>query len=74
MVAMAHSLDMRVATWTANGLNLIEYLVDDCKVDGVITDYPKVVRRWAEQKGLTVPPTGDVKRIQQCFAKHHQTI
>ncbi|KAF8624859.1 hypothetical protein AX15_005738 [Amanita polypyramis BW_CC] len=44
MIKRAHELDMQVIPWTVNSLSLVEELVK-WGVEGVITDYPGVVRR-----------------------------
>ncbi|KAK2462022.1 hypothetical protein APHAL10511_006485 [Amanita phalloides] len=50
MIERARELDMQVIPWTVNDLATIEQLVE-WGTDGVITDHPGEVRRWAWQQG-----------------------
>ncbi|KAK4048735.1 hypothetical protein OIO90_005728 [Microbotryomycetes sp. JL221] len=71
----AHDLGLKVATWTPDRLNLVSYLVQNCSVDAVITDYPTVVHSWAYQQGLKLPdPPYDTSRINQCLERHLQKV
>lgn len=79
MVDAAHSKGLTVAPWTINRLNVIEYLINDAGVDGIISDYPRDVRAWAElYKGpreitlAPAPSSGELKKIQKCLAKHNE--
>ncbi|GAA5895759.1 hypothetical protein JCM6882_001373 [Rhodosporidiobolus microsporus] len=74
MVSAAHSLGLRVAPWTPNTLNLIEYLITDAKVDGIITDFIANVRRFLieEHPEIKLAPKNDPKRVKQCLAKLNQ--
>ncbi|KAI6134046.1 PLC-like phosphodiesterase [Pisolithus croceorrhizus] len=42
--------------------------------DGIITDYPNVVRRWAKQQGLSVAPKFPKQRVFSCLEKHMQKV
>lgn len=72
MVALAHSLDILVKPWTINRLNVVEYLVDEAGVDGIITDFPRDVRVWARARGLSVAPVADEERVEKCLREHNQ--
>ncbi|KAM0792146.1 hypothetical protein ACM66B_004845 [Microbotryomycetes sp. NB124-2] len=75
MVETAHNLGLKVAVWTPDNLNLVDYLVKNCSADGVITDYPHVVHAWAYQQGLKLPDAPyDTSRIDQCLEKHLQFV
>lgn len=72
MVDAAHRYGLQIKPWTPNRLNLIQYLID-IGVDGVITDYPLLVRRYIEQRGdRALAPLGNVARVQKCLAEHIQ--
>ncbi|KAF9243899.1 PLC-like phosphodiesterase [Melanogaster broomeanus] len=72
--SFAHSLSLRVKPWTLNSLDRIETLVQ-WGADGIITDYPNVVRRWAKQQGLPVAPKYPKERIFSCLKQHvHKDI
>ncbi|TFK76789.1 PLC-like phosphodiesterase [Pluteus cervinus] len=72
MVEQAHELGMLVKPWTVDGLNAAQQLLD-WKVDGIISDYPDTIRRWAEQQGQTVSPKYDQDKVLACLAKHLET-
>lgn len=40
-------------------------------VDGIITDYPNVVRRWVQQQGLEVAPKYPKRRVLSCLKRHN---
>lgn len=42
--------------------NLLEW-----KVDGIITDYPNMMRRWVQQQGHPVAPKYPKKRVLECL-------
>ncbi|KAG1729560.1 PLC-like phosphodiesterase [Suillus lakei] len=65
----AHRLGMRVVPWTVNRLDRVEELIKD-GADGIITDYPNVVRQWAKQQGLRVAPKYPQKRVLSCLYEH----
>ncbi|KAJ8454085.1 hypothetical protein ONZ45_g19444 [Pleurotus djamor] len=69
MVSEAHKLGMVVKPWTIDGLNLVERLVN-IGVDGIITDFPDGVRRWAVQHGLPVAPTFSQTKVLKCLDQH----
>ncbi|KDQ54804.1 hypothetical protein JAAARDRAFT_349685 [Jaapia argillacea MUCL 33604] len=71
MFEEAHRFGMKVKPWTVNRLNIIEQLVN-WKADGVITDYPDVVRRWARQQNLPVAPKHAKNRVLSCLEQHSQ--
>jgi len=62
---------MTVKPYTINSLATVEQL-DKLGVDGIITDYPEVVRRWADQKGYKVAPKVDYEVVNKCFKKYAQ--
>lgn len=67
MVDTAHKLGLTVKPWTVNQLDLLDMIAKDWKVDGVITDYPNVVLRWANQQGFNVPVKRDEKLVLSCL-------
>ncbi|THH05134.1 hypothetical protein EW145_g5014 [Phellinidium pouzarii] len=69
MVREAARLGLRVVVWTVNRLNIVEQ-VTDWGIDGIITDYPSIVRRWAKQQGLPVAPKYPKQRVLACLEKH----
>jgi len=69
MVREAHALGMSVKPWTMNGLDDIDELVR-FGVDGIITDYPSVVRRWAKQQGFAVAPKYPKQRVFSCLESY----
>ncbi|KAJ7596632.1 PLC-like phosphodiesterase [Mycena floridula] len=69
MVQKAHDLGMLVKPWTVNHLNVAEIMLD-WDVDGLITDYPGTLRRWAQQQGFAVAPKYSKKRVLDCMARH----
>jgi len=69
----AHRLGMRVVPWTTNSMSLVDRLVHDYKVDGIITDYPYAMVRWAKfEAKLRVAPRYSSNRVLECLAKHNQ--
>ncbi|KZT06275.1 PLC-like phosphodiesterase [Laetiporus sulphureus 93-53] len=69
MVEEAHRLGMAVKVWTVNRMNIAEQLLD-WKVDGIITDYPNVVRRLTKQRGLPSAPKYPKQRVLTCLDEH----
>lgn len=69
MVDEGHRLDMSVKVWTVNRLNEAEKMFD-YQVDGIITDYPSVLRRIAKQHGLPVAPKYPKQRVFACLDEH----
>ena len=54
MVDTAHSLGMTVIPWTVDDEATMNYLID-IGVDGIITDYPDMLRRVMADRGMTLP-------------------
>ncbi|KAL5535130.1 hypothetical protein ACEPAF_3224 [Sanghuangporus sanghuang] len=69
MVREAHRLGLDVKVWTVNRLNIVEQLMS-WDVDGIITDYPGDVRRWAQQQEVPVAPKYPKQRVLSCLEKH----
>ncbi len=59
-VQAAHDLGLLVKVWTVNDRKQMEYLID-LKVDGIITDYPDVLRDVMAARGMPLPPSTPVK-------------
>jgi hypothetical protein len=71
MISTADGVGLRVVPYTINRLNTQDQL-DALGTDGVITDYPAVMRAWAEKKGYEVAPKIDYKTVNKCFRKYAQ--
>ncbi|KAL1952254.1 hypothetical protein VTO73DRAFT_1403 [Trametes versicolor] len=69
MIEEAHRLGMLVKPWTLNRMNIVEQLLD-WKADGIITDYPNVVRRLVQQRGLPTAPKFPKQRVLACLHEH----
>ncbi|OCH88607.1 PLC-like phosphodiesterase [Obba rivulosa] len=69
MIDEAHRLKMPVKVWTVNRLNIVDQMLD-WKVDGIITDYPNVVRRSVKQRGLPTAPKYPKQRVLKCLKEH----
>ncbi|KIK71423.1 hypothetical protein GYMLUDRAFT_33583 [Collybiopsis luxurians FD-317 M1] len=69
MVEYAHRLGMLVKPWTVNRLSIAEQLLD-WNVDGIITDYPNMVRRLVQQRNRPVAPKYPKKRVLECLNRH----
>ncbi|PCH33296.1 PLC-like phosphodiesterase [Wolfiporia cocos MD-104 SS10] len=69
MVDEAHKLGMAVKVWTVNRMNIADQMLD-LKVDGIITDYPNVVRRLTKQRGLPSAPKYPKQRVLTCLEEH----
>ncbi|WP_420174315.1 glycerophosphodiester phosphodiesterase family protein [Luteococcus sp. OSA5] len=54
MVAEAHALGLKVIPWTSNDRETMEALVD-MGIDGLITDYPDVLREVMDERGMRLP-------------------
>ncbi|KAG1773088.1 PLC-like phosphodiesterase [Suillus occidentalis] len=68
----AHAVQADVLSPTGtfvNHLDRVEELIKD-GADGIITDYPNVVRRWAKQQGLRVAPKYPKQRVFSCLYQH----
>ncbi len=56
-VKEAQGLGMKVLPWTVNQrADMIRLM--DLGVDGIITDYPDVLRDLLRERGLPLPPSG----------------
>ena len=53
LVARAHELGLKVIPWTVDHTATMEYLID-AGVDGIITNYPDVLRHTLADRGITV--------------------
>lgn len=71
LVSQAHELGMLVKPWTVNRLDIGDELLA-FGADGIITDYPIAVRRWAMQHGLPVAPKYPKQRVLACLEMHMQ--
>ncbi|OJT06157.1 Glycerophosphoryl diester phosphodiesterase [Trametes pubescens] len=69
MIEEAHRLGMLVKPFTLNRMNIVEQLLD-WKADGIITDYPNVVRRLVQQRGLPTAPKFPKQRVLACLQEH----
>nr|GAT47326.1 PLC-like phosphodiesterase [Mycena chlorophos] len=69
MVETAHSLGMQVKPWTVNSLDVAEDLLA-WGVDGIISDYPNMVRRFVQQYGLVVAPKFPKLRVRRCLEQY----
>ncbi|KAJ7814158.1 PLC-like phosphodiesterase [Mycena olivaceomarginata] len=69
MVDQAHYLGMLVKPWTVNSLDMADELLR-WGVDGIITDYPNMVRRWVQQQGRQVAPKYPKRRVLACLDEH----
>ena len=54
MVENAHAHGLKVIPWTVNNATTMEYLMD-LGVNGIITDYPNILRDLMTQRGLPLP-------------------
>ncbi|OBA61927.1 glycerophosphodiester phosphodiesterase [Mycobacterium sp. 1100029.7] len=54
-VDRAHTLGLKVVPWTVNDQDAMRALIDS-GVDGIITDYPTLLRRVLAEMGLPLPP------------------
>ncbi|KAJ4476588.1 PLC-like phosphodiesterase [Lentinula aciculospora] len=73
MVDYAHRLGMLVKPWTVNRLSIAEQLLD-WNVDGIITDYPNMVRRLVQQRNRPVAPKYPKKRVLECLSRHLKKV
>ncbi|KII93720.1 hypothetical protein PLICRDRAFT_101113 [Plicaturopsis crispa FD-325 SS-3] len=69
MVDEAHRLGISVKPWSVNRLSVVEELMR-LKVDGIITDYPNIIRRWAKAHGHSVAPKYPKQRVLACLEQH----
>ena len=56
LVARAHELGLKVVPWTVDHTATMEYLID-AGVDGIITNYPDVLRKLLADRGIVVAGT-----------------
>ncbi|MFC9998592.1 glycerophosphodiester phosphodiesterase [Nocardia sp. NPDC127526] len=56
MVDEAHANDMLIVPWTVNDTDAMTMLLDK-GVDGIITDYPDLLREVMADRGMPLPPT-----------------
>jgi glycerophosphoryl diester phosphodiesterase len=54
LVSRAHAAGMKVIPWTVDDAATANYLID-AKVDGIITDYPDVLRNIMAERGMKLP-------------------
>ncbi|WP_433875930.1 glycerophosphodiester phosphodiesterase family protein [Sinomonas atrocyanea] len=54
MVAEAHARGLKVIPWTCDDRSTMEALID-MGVDGIITDYPNVLRELMDERGMRLP-------------------
>lgn len=54
MVESAHSHGLKIIPWTVNNAPTMEYLMD-LGVDGIITDYPNILRDLMAERGMELP-------------------
>ncbi|KZV92499.1 PLC-like phosphodiesterase, partial [Exidia glandulosa HHB12029] len=73
MVREAHRLGVQVKPWTVNRLGVAERLVS-WGVDGLISDYPDAVRRWAKARGIPIASRYPSSRVLACLAQHNQLV
>ncbi|KAF8624793.1 hypothetical protein AX15_005682 [Amanita polypyramis BW_CC] len=73
MIESAHELGMTIVPWTVDRLNIADQLVS-WGVDGIITDYPSILRRWAGLKNLKLAPRFPKEEVLFCLRKHIQTV
>lgn len=52
-------------------MSIVEHLLD-WNVDGIITDYPNMVRRLVQQRSRPVAPKYPKKRVLECLNRHLQ--
>ncbi|KAL6299631.1 PLC-like phosphodiesterase [Sparassis latifolia] len=69
MIEESHKLGMEVKVWTVNRMNIAEQMLE-WKVDGIISDYPNVVRRLIKQRGLPSAPKYPKQRVLTCLEEH----
>ncbi len=58
-ITRAHELGLEVAVWTVNGRDRMAEMID-MGVDGIITDYPALLREVMAARGLPLPPATPV--------------
>ncbi|AQA02622.1 glycerophosphodiester phosphodiesterase [Mycobacterium sp. MS1601] len=55
LVQRAHAAGLTVVPWTVNDADTMRVLIDD-GVDGIITDYPTLLRQVMAERGMALPP------------------
>lgn len=73
VVDFAHDLDMEVKPWTVDTLDVVDEMYG-YGVDGIITDWPHQVVRWAELNNLKTAKKYDENVVMHCLAKHNQLV
>ncbi|TIA82458.1 hypothetical protein E3P92_01508 [Wallemia ichthyophaga] len=73
VVHVAHDLDMLVKPWTVDTLNVVDEMYG-WGVDGIITDWPHQLVRWAELNKLNTARKFDHHVVNQCLAEHNQLV
>lgn len=53
-IKAAHNLNLLVKVWTVNDPSKMNELID-MSVDGIITDYPNILRQVMEKRGMDLP-------------------
>ncbi|KAJ7071493.1 PLC-like phosphodiesterase [Mycena amicta] len=69
MVDRAHELGMLVKPWTVNSLDVAEEVLS-WGVDGIITDFPNMVRRLVQTQGRPVAPKYPKRRVLGCLEQY----
>lgn len=59
-VKNAHDADLRVVPWTINDPEIMEQQID-AGADGIITDYPTMLREVMKKKGMQLPKSFTLK-------------
>jgi glycerophosphoryl diester phosphodiesterase len=54
-VEKAHALGLKVIPWTINDAETMKAQID-AGADGIISDYPTILRKVLAEKGLALPP------------------
>ena len=60
-VQAAHQDGFRVVPWTINNKDILAQQIE-AGVDGIITDYPTMLRKVMEDKGMPLPKSFTVKK------------
>ncbi|NRB33015.1 MAG: glycerophosphodiester phosphodiesterase [Rhizobiaceae bacterium] len=60
-IEAAHSLGLKVIPWTVNDASSMKDLID-LGVDGIITDYPDILREVMKRRGMDLPPSVQVQQ------------
>lgn len=73
MVQEAHKLGLTVVPWTVNDLTIAESLIE-IGVDGIISDYPVMLRRLAEWGARSVASQRSQAQVLKCLDEHLQRV